>query len=730
MSKKKTAPSQGEHAEESKKASQNSAAENAGDPPDGENSTQMKLSELMGHPMQLTQQLQLDAGAVGIYESSLESLSSQHLPCVLMLNNGQGIAVTQASDTRLTILSPQGQTLELNKEALTPYYLGSVMAAPQPELLEDLHEDEELREEEALERGFPEHVGPFVTRHVLREKKTMMIQLAIAAFVSNTIAMMLPLFSMAVYDRIIPHSAIESLAAFAIGLFAVFALDMFLRFIRFQLTESVSIQASLGLQKTLFRRFMKLTPTAIPRSGGAVTVGFQTMEGLCLAIPPLIIGILIDLPFVVLALTYITFIAGKVVLVPITAIIVISVVGFFAHLHSKKATADSAFLVTQRNAFIDQIVGSLETLKVLNAARYLNKSWSRLLLYTAHKGHISRKGSGFAMQINAVISQFVTVGCLVVGALQIMSSEMSVGALVATTILVGRAMMPVNGVVQNALRVGSLIDGSKMAQNIAGGEKEPEGEEKYAPIKSLSGDIAFNNITFAYPDAPDATLKNINLKLPAGSKLGIIGSIGSGKSSLTKLVSRLYAPSEGTILFDGYDCRQFDLAFLRDQISYLPQEIDLFDDTIFENLRLGLDEIRKEDFERAIWASGVHDFLARHPQGLSTRVGPLGRALSGGERQAVALARALLKPAPILILDEPTASMDSQLEEVIVERISKTLGRKTLFLCTHRTPALALVDRVIWINDGQIAADGNSSHVVKIVAQQNEIERKMGDNAA
>ncbi len=316
----------------------------------------------------------------------------------------------------------------------------------------------------------------------------------------------------------------------------------------------------------------------------------------------------------------------------------------------------------------------------------------------------------------STILQASTVLCLVFGVFMINAGSMTVGALVASVMLSGRALSPVGTLASSVMRALSLAEPLGHAQRLAAIPRESAGEAIRRSGR-LSGSVRMSGVGFRYPEEPRAALSQIDFAIKPGEKVGFIGKIGSGKSTLLHLVPRLFVPDTGSVLLDEHDVRQYDPIWLRGQVAYMPQECDLFDTTMRDNIVRGLEEVDDEAFRQAVIASGVQDIAALHPAGYGLPVGPHGRRLSGGERQAVCLARTLVRRAPIIALDEPTSAMDSQLERRVVQRLRTALDGCTVLIATHRMPLLDLVDRVIWLEGGRIVADGPKAEVLKRAAK-------------
>ncbi len=365
-----------------------------------------------------------------------------------------------------------------------------------------------------------------------------------------------------------------------------------------------------------------------------------------------------------------------------------------------------------QTGLINEVAGALETVKATTAEAQLLGRWERLTDAAAFAGHRSRQWMHVSTQLANTIGLLAVVATLVIGVYVIAAGAMTLGALTAASMLIGRVTQPV------AMLVGSLHRAKLALRTAEGlgatlsGSQEESGDRAGAE-RPIRGAIELRNVTLTYPDAVAPALRNISLTIRPGEKVAIIGRVGCGKSSLLRLLVRLAEPASGTVLLDDRDIRQVSPKALRRALSLMRQDHVLFDDTLQVNVCLGLESVPEQDFERAVTASGVREIAARNPQGYSQRLGPRGERLSGGERQMVALARALVVSPTVLILDEPTASMDNTLEARIVRELASFSKDRTLIVATHRAQALALVDRIIWLDEGTIVADGPKEEVLR-----------------
>ena len=369
-------------------------------------------------------------------------------------------------------------------------------------------------------------------------------------------------------------------------------------------------------------------------------------------------------------------------------------------------------LANERQAMLVETLTGLDAIKVNNAQSERQYQWEQVIGSLSKLELRVKSLSYIAVNFTSWLQQFSGVVIIVAGVYWIIAGNLSMGGLIACYLLQRRAMMPVGqlcGLItryQRAKMTKATID------SMMDLEQETHSDEVPLKRETLSGALEFYDVSFRYPQNQFVSLNGISLKIAPGEKVGIIGRSGSGKSSLAKLLVGFYQPDAGTVLIDGIDARQLDVNDIRHNIGYAPQDIHLFSGTLRDNLLTGASYVDEETMIRAATIAGVHEFARRHPSGYNMQVGERGMNLSGGQRQAVALARALLLDPPILLMDEPTSSMDNTSEDLIKKALTPIVSNKTLLLVTHRASLLTLVDRLIILDNGKIIADGPKESVM------------------
>jgi ATP-binding cassette, subfamily C, bacterial LapB len=547
----------------------------------------------------------------------------------------------------------------------------------------------------------------------MRENGSGLRQLIIASLLINLFGMTLPLFSMAVFDRIIPHSAMETLWALALGVVAALVLEFCLRHTRLKLFDAVGQKTSHGLQGQAMGKLLHAPVSVLPGRSGAAVQPMQELEQLAMITPQLVVSLAVDVPFFVFLMVLIGSIGGPIVVAPIIGSLMLVLLHSLAHVMAhRSALAQGGFVRRLQQYAIDSL-SAQERIRLTGSSPHMLAGWEQACDDAGYANHQARYWHGLAAQGSAVIIQLVVVATIVTGVFLIEAAAMTIGALSACILLVNRSMMPVSIATGMSFRMIQILQAAGPLASILEMKAESGGDESLAVPDRIAGHVSLQNISFRYPGETRIALNDVSFSIKPGEKIGIIGKAGCGKSTLLRLIARLYEPEQGRLQLDHRDIRQFDPAFVRRVISYMPQDAQLIDGTLDDNLTLGLSHVDKAEFERISTVCGVHAFATRNPSGYSLQVGPGGQRLSGGERQCVSLARALMGKPRLLMLDEPTAALDNMLEARIIADLKINLGDIGLIIATHRLPALDLVDRIIWIEDGRIAADGPKAEIFR-----------------
>lgn len=623
-------------------------------------------------------------------------IPTQLLPCILLLTNGRCCVLSAFDGKVAEVIFPEAEEAPqvLPVEELQKDYTGYVLFAAVPTAPERKIDVPSLGRSKRWFWDVIRHYAPLY-RHV-----------AIASIVINLIAVASPLFVMNVYDRVIPNNAMDTLWVLASGIAVIYLFNFMLSSLRTHFVDTAGRSADIVLSSVLLRKVLSMRLDAKPESTGAMVNNLREFEQLREFFSSSSILACIDLPFLVIFLLLITFIAGPMVFLPVAAIPVLIFIGLFLQLRSRRAAEKNYRQNMQKNALLVEIVNGLETLKSCMAESRMLRLWEAVSGLSAKSASQSRRYNALAVAASVFVTQLVTVGMVIWGVYRIAEGEMTMGALIGVNILAGRVMSPLLQMASLLSRLQNSRITLKALDTIMQLPSENQDESTCMDFGTLEPVIEVENATFFYPEKTVPALENISLRIEPGERVGIIGTMGSGKSSLARLILGLYQPTEGLVRFGGVDIRQMPTADLRSRMGVMPQDIVLFYGTVRENIVLGDPTINDHMVLRAATLAGVSDFIKGTAAGFATQVGEQGKALSGGQRQAIALARAIVRDPDVIVLDEPTSNMDTDSERNVQTRLMNIIGDRTLILITHRLSMLRIVDRLIVLEGGKIRYDG------------------------
>jgi ATP-binding cassette, subfamily C, bacterial LapB len=632
-------------------------------------------------------------------------LDPADLPAIVLLRaGGSRLVAGLLPDGRCRVATAQGESIVAAAD-LRASATGSIITVREAKEADG----EEMPQAAQASSEARQAGGRLIWRHLRRELGASgghLRQLVLASALINLFGLLLPLFSMAVFDRIIPHSAMETLWALALGVTAALVLELAVRNARLRLFDAVGQSASQGLQATAMGKLLHAPVADLPARSGAAVQPLQELDQLAMLAPQLIVSLAVDLPFFILLMLLIGSIGGPVVIAPLVGTLLLVLLHVFAHVMAHRSAQAHGGLVRRLQQFAIDGIAAQERIRLTGSARRMLSGFERTADEAGYAAHRSRYWHGLAAQGSAVITQLVIVVTIVVGVFLIDAAAMTIGALSACILLVNRSMTPVSIATGLSFRLLQILQSAGVLAALLDLKPESGGDQSLTAEDGIEGCVTLQNVSFRYPGEARPALSSVSFAMKPGERIGIIGKAGCGKSTLLRLIARLHDADEGRIQLDHRDIRQFDPSLVRRAIGYMPQDAQLVDGTLEENLTLGLSGLDRAVFAHVAAACGVHDFASRNPAGYSLQVGPGGRRLSGGERQCVSLARALMGQPKLVMLDEPTAALDNMLEAKVVADLRGLIGGAGLILATHRLPALELVDRIIWIEDGRIVADG------------------------
>jgi ATP-binding cassette subfamily C protein LapB len=548
----------------------------------------------------------------------------------------------------------------------------------------------------------------------LRENASIYGYAALASFVTNLAALLSTFYVMAVYDRVIPNRSFDTLTLLTTGVIALYLLDIVLKSLRGYLIDSASRRFDVIVGSHVFAHLLALQPTGRPASAGTLANTVREFDSLRDFFTSATLTVLGDIPFLILFVGVIAYFAGPVAWVPLIAIPVALGLSALFLIPLGRITDQLFRESAQRSALLFEVVNGLDVLRAVGGQPWARRKWDRLLQQNAETNVKSRELAHLSLNATMLVQSLVTVGVVVVAALMVADAKLSTGAMVACSILAGRAIAPIAAVAGLIGRLHTTRASLAALDKLMQAPREDAFDEAPLHLAVVDGAVSFRGVGLVYPQeqATRPALDGVDLEIAPGEHVAIIGRVGSGKSSLLALVPNLFPPTTGHVLVDGVDVRQIASADLRAQVGFVPQDPVLFHGTVRENITLGAPGASDEAVVRAARVACLDDLLASTAAGLGMQVGEGGRRLSGGMRQAVTLARALVADPAVLLLDEPTSMMDQTTERKLLARLAEVRRGKTTVLVTHRPAVLALVQRVVVVEGGRVVADGPKDAVL------------------
>lgn len=639
-----------------------------------------------------------------LIERSIENILQLQLPMILLLSNDNTCILEKFSGDKkeAKIIFPQDEGIEqwMSVEDLEAEYIGFGFM---------------------LKKDF-DYSGKSTNTLKLRQKdwfwSTLKLSFSIyrdvllASILVNIFVLATPMFTMNVYDRVIPNNAKETLMVFTIGIVFVYLLDFSLKIVRGYLLELAGKKSDIIMSSIIFEKVLDLKMSAHPNSVGSFANNLKDFESVRSFFTTATMTAIIDLPFAILFLCVIYFVGGNLVFVPIVTMILILGYSLIIKNPLQRSIESSHEASAKKNGILIETLQNIETVKSMGMAGKKQWQWEEATGEIANKNLKSRILSSSIPNMTNLFIQLNTVFVVVFGVYLIENFELTMGGLIAVVILTSRTVAPIG---QAAALISNYADAktayTTLNEIISRPIERPIGKEFIKQTK-FQGKIEFRNVSFKYPEADILALDDVSFTINAGEKVAIIGRIGSGKSTIAKLILKLFEPESGSILVDGIDIAQIDTADLRKYMGYVPQDIHLFRGTIKENIVSAERYPHDADILYAAKVSGVDEFVHAHPRGYDMPVGERGTGLSGGQRQSVGIARALLQDTSILLMDEPTNAMDTTTESQLLERLKKEMKSKTLILITQKMSLLSLTERVIVMHRSKVLLDGSKKDVI------------------
>ena len=639
-------------------------------------------------------------------EIALDRFPKLSLPAVLLLKGRNACVLVARGETDANIITAEGMEKSVLLAELARDYDGTAIAVSRAVRFEAGTGSERILASYHWFWGTLARAWPIYG------------EVAAASVLVNIFTVLSPLFFMNVYDRVVPNKAFETFWVLALGMSAMYLFDFGLKLLRGWFIDVAGKRADMALSSALFEQVMARRLDAGGESVGMLANNVREFESLREFFTSATMTTLIDLPFVLLFIAVIAMIGGwPMAAVPLVAIPIVVAMGVALQVPLRDRIRRVFRASEAKHAILIETLGSIETVKALGAASQMQRKWEDVVDYVAQESLGTRFLSSLAVNFSALVQALVGVATLAVGVYMVGDNQLTTGALIACTIIAGRALAPLSIVASLLTRYHQSMSALAALNKIMDAPRERPRERSFVHRPALGGDIRFQDVAFKYPGSELDALSGVTFSIKEGDRVGIIGRIGSGKTTLAKLLIALYQPQDGSILVDGTDIRSIDPTDLRRAVGYLPQNIALFAGSVRDNLLVGAPGADDAAILRAASIAGLMDIVNRHPKGFDMPVGERGEALSGGQRQTVALARALITDPPILVLDEPTHAMDHSSEERLKTQIQAELAGKTIIIVTHRESLLTVVNTLIVMDAGKVVAVGPKDLVVKAIAE-------------
>lgn len=647
----------------------------------------------------------LEADAV---KRKLSDIPALVLPAVLTMRDGS-TRILLAIDSRAktaSVINPSTEKVAqpVPFKALAKEYLGyAFFVRPAPE---------------ADARAVA--AGGYVKRHwfwsIARRFWVNYSQVAVAALIINTLALASPLFVMSVYDRIIPNGAIPSLVALGIGMVIAIVFDFVIRNVRARIIDITSKKLDVVVASDIFEHVLGVKMAQRPPSVGTLAQQMRDFDAVKDFFTSGTVVSIVDLLFAGLFIFVLFLIAGPLAWIPIVMLPVMIIVGLGLQFPLQRSVRKHFSEAAARHGILVETLTGMETVRATGSEGRMQTAWERSVASTARSGEDVQFWSALALTSANTAQQITYLSMVVVGVYLILHGQLSVGALVASAMLSMRVLAPISGIAAVISRATQTIVAYKSLNRIMALERERPPERTYISRRIDSGSIAFENVSFRYPTGALNALENVSFRISPGERVGIIGRVGSGKTTVGRLLAGFYEPSDGRILVDDIDIRQYDPADLRTGVGFVLQDIDLFFGKLRDNIALGKPEATDEEIVAAARLAGVESFVAGHPLGYEMPISEGGSSLSGGQKQAIGLARVLIRKPKILFLDEPTAHFDVRSEAEFLNRL-KELGEQnlTIIISTHRLSLLSFVQRLLLFERGKLIADGPRDKIIAML---------------
>lgn len=640
-----------------------------------------------------------------IIKKPFDKLPAEFFPAILLLKNEEACLLLGWDDKKevARVVFPElGEVaVEITVTELLGHYSGFTLTA-KPKFIFDQRTPT---------------VGNVRSRHwfwgALADNSRIYGDVMVAAFLINVFALAMPMFSMNVYDRVVPNRSFETLWVMVIGISLIILGDLVLRTMRGYFLDWASHRIDIKLSATIMEKVLGVRLEKRPMSVGSFASNLRSFETVRDFITSATITTFIDIPFAVVFIIAMAWISVPMVIPVVVGSLIVLIYSFSVQtkMHDLSETMYRASAL--RNSTLIESLVSLETVKSLGIEGQMQRKWEKSATFmTEVSGKLKLLSVSISNTANA-ISQLINISLILLGVYLVIKGDLTMGGLIACTMLAGRALAPISQAAGLMTQYHNASTSLTALNTMMENPVERPVDANFLSRNTFSGDIEFREVSFSYPGSEIEALTNVSFKIKAGEHVALLGRMGSGKSTIHRLILGLYQPTSGAILIDGVDTRQIDPAELRRCVGYVQQDTQLFYGTMRDNIAITGNFVSGEDILQAAEVGGIAEFVNMHPKGFDMLVGERGETLSGGQRQGVGIARAMINKPTIFLFDEPTSAMDHSGEEVIKKRLISATEGKTIVLISHRSTLFDLAQRIIVIDSGRIVADGEKNQIIE-----------------
>ena len=641
--------------------------------------------------------------AASVDELSMKALATQKLPLIYFDKNNQASLLLAIENGKYHIWEAAlNQVSQITENVFKASYVKKcILIKPQ------LQNDGRVSFHESIIKP-----SSWFWESLLKYKKVYM-DVILASLVVNILSIFSSLFTMNVYDRVIPNQAHETLWALAIGVFIAYIFDILLRTLRSYFVDTANKRGDNEISAMLFERVMGLRLEHRPASSGSMANTLKEFDSLRDFFTSATLLSVVDLPFVFIFILVIGWIGGSLFLVPLIAIPLIIFSGLIFQPALERAMNLNLTEASQKHGLLIESISNMETIKSLSTEGFFQNKWESILEASSASSFRSKFLATMIVNMTSFIQQVAYILIIIIGVYLIEKNVLTMGGLVACSILASRAMAPLAQISSLLIRFQTASHALRNLNTLIATEQERPSNKKFLHRAAFDGGIQFDKVTFNYPGQGAHSLDSISFDIKPGDKVAILGRVGSGKTTLLKLILGLYRPQSGSILIDGIDQNQIDPIDLRSNMGYVDQDAKLFYGTLRDNIAIVKPDATDAMILEVAKIAGVEEFAKTHPLGYEMRVGEGGHGLSGGQRQAITIARALLLNPQIILMDEPTSGMDTVAESHFIKNMNIFLKQRTLLFVTHKSSMMTMVDKIILMDAGKIVAFGPRDEVLK-----------------